>query len=141
YNTNSIFIQVLANKLENIQTIKNKIIEFKFNSGRYEDLKMIVATVRDKFDVFNYQSIVGRYKIRTLIKPFNTTLQNLIYRQGVNNLIEISQCQKRELYSDNPSSKDIISKLIFKVPGPNNKLKNLDKVLRKANKQLVTCSI
>jgi hypothetical protein len=136
YNTNSIFIQVLSNKLGDVESIKNKIIEFEFDDGRFEDIGMLIAIIRDKFHIFDYQSVAGRYKIRTLKKPFNTLPQVLMGREKVQSVIQINRCLKKELYEERRQNDEVVSKIVFKIPESNSRLKNLNKVLRNANKQL-----
>lgn len=137
YNSNQMFSQMLVKKLEGVVSIRNKIIQIEFESGRLEDLKTIVAYIRDNFDVIDYRSILGRYKIRTLSKlPFNTPVQTLFKREGINQVFCIAKCDKKELYMDIPPSGVVMTKLLFKMPGPINELHNLNGVLKKANTQL-----
>ena len=137
YNTNSIFSQVLANKLGDVTSIQNKIIQIEFEDGRLEDVKIIVATIRDKFDVYNYKSILGRYKVRTLKKlPFNTPPQCLMNRNGISAVFEIGKRKESELYLDSAPSHIDKTKLLIKMPDPVSELHNLNGVLKKANSQL-----
>lgn len=136
YITNSAFAQVLVNKLGDIPSIKNKIIEIEFETGRLEDINTIVTIVRDKFDIFNYQSIMGRYKVRTLKIPFNTPIQNLINREGINMMVQVNECKKSEIYLDKAPSNVVKAKILIKMPEQSHILHNLNSVLKKANKQL-----
>lgn len=137
YNTNMAFLQVLANKLGDIPSVQNKIIQIEFENGRLEDIKVIAAIIRDKFDVFDYQSILGRYKVRTLKKvPFSTPVQYLINREGINQVFQINERKKNELYLDEAPSNIVKTKILIKMPDQVCELQNLNGVLKKANKQL-----
>ncbi|MEA4900702.1 hypothetical protein [Desulfitobacterium sp.] len=141
YNNNSVFSQILANKLGDIPSVQNKIIQIEFENGRLEDIKTIVAIVRDKFDIFNYQSILGRYKIRTLKLPIDTPPQYLINREGINQIFQVNERRKSELYLDKAPSDVVKTKILIKMPEQVFKLHNLNGVLKKANAQLSTGGI
>ena len=137
YSTNSIFTQVLASKLRGIASVKNKVLQVEFEDGRFEDIKTIIAIIRDKFDVYNYQSILGRYKVRVLKKiPFNIPSHYLMNIKDATAVFQIGTVNETELYLDNASSNTVITKLVVKMPDSINKLNNLEGVLKKANSQL-----
>lgn len=137
YNTNMVFLQALVKNLEDIPSVRNKIIQIEFESGRLEDIKTIVAVIRDKFDIFDYQSILGKYKVRTLKKvPFITSPQVLINREGINQVFQINEIKKGELYINDAPSKVVKTKILIKMPEEIHKLNNLNCVLKKANTQL-----
>jgi len=142
YDTNLIFVNVLINKLQNVETLKNKIVEIEFEFGRLEDINTIVSVIEDKFDVFDYQSILGRYKVKTLKNiPFSTPPQILINRQGINHLFQISEVNKNEIYIDNAPSNVVKAKILVKIPEAKKNINNINNVLKKANQQLVSGGI
>lgn len=137
YNANMVFSQVLANKLGDVPSIQNKIIQIEFVEGRLEDINVIVANIGNKFDVFDYQSILGRYKVRKLNKvPFNTPIQHLINRDGVNQVFQINERSRNELYLNEAPCNKVKSKILIKMPGQICELHNLNSVIKKANNQL-----
>jgi len=132
-----VFSQVLANRLGDALTVYKKIMQIEFTEGHLEDIKDIVATVRNIFDVQDYRSILGRYKVRALKKvPFETPIPLLLNRQGINQAFEIRECDRRELYMDNAPSSVTKTKILIKMPDPIHQLHNLNGVLKKANMQL-----
>jgi hypothetical protein len=137
YNTNFIFLQILVNKIKNLESIQNQIIQIEFESGRLEDINTIVTYFKDQFDSCNCQSILGRYKVQTFKKlPFDIPADQFMKQTGVTQMFLINEVLKKELHLKNSPNKVVKSKLLIKMPEAVYKLKNLNVVLKKANSQL-----
>jgi hypothetical protein len=138
YKTNGVFAHVLVERLGDVESIQNKIIQVECLSARLEDIKEIVHTIRTKLDVSDYVSILGKYRVRVLTKlPFSTPVQNLINRDAVYQVFIIKEVKKEDFYKTNSPSEAVKAKVLFKMPEPLYELRNLDTVLKKANSQLL----
>lgn len=63
YTSGTGFAKLLA-KPADAASVENKIIQIEFGHGKLEGIKTIVA-IRNKSEVYHYQSILGGYKVRT----------------------------------------------------------------------------
>lgn len=137
YNANGIFAHVLAGRLGDVDSIQNKIVQVECLSARLEDIKTIVETIRNKFDIFDYVTILGKYKVRVLTKlPFNTPTRNLINREGIYLVFIIKDVNREDINKLRTPGEIIRTKLLFRMPEQKYDLRNIDLVLKKANSQL-----
>ena len=137
HDKNMIFTQVLANRLGEVQRIENQVLEIEFVDARLEDIRAIVSGIRNLPSTKNSIEILGRYKIEFLpTHLFKFSPQELLNRPDIESVMLITKCPKKDLYSVNRVNDTEIAKLLFKMPGSNTNIKNLNAVLKKANSQL-----
>lgn len=137
YYRNMIFAQVLTKRLGEVQRIENQVLEIEFVDGRLEDIRSIVSGIRNLPSTQNSIEILGRYKIKFLpSRLFQFSPQELVDRPDIESIMVITKCPKKELYTVNRVNATEIAKLLFKMPGLNTCIKNLNAVLKKANSQL-----
>ncbi len=137
YKTNSTFAHLLSQKLGDVDSVQRKIILVEFENSRLEDIKTLVSDIRENLDIFDYRSIMGRYKIRVLRKvPFDTPGNILLSMEGVNQVLNITDLKKSELYLEHAPSSVARVKFLFRMPEQIRVVSNLNSVLKKANSQL-----
>lgn len=137
FRTNSIFAHLLTQKLGDVESVQGKIVLVEFTSARLEDIKPLVSDIRENLDIFDYRSILGRYRIRVLRKvPFNTPGDILLGIEGVNQVFCITDCKKSELYLERAPSSVARAKILFRMPDQVREVSNLNSVLKKAHSQL-----
>ena len=136
YNTNQIFAQSLINSLSDVEVIQGKAIEISYENARYQDIRKITKIVRDKFDIFDYQSIDGRYKVRSSLKYFEKDISNILDNDEIRFISDAKSVQKKDLYKKETKG-DFKCRFILKFPLENKRLSNLENLLKKANKQLI----
>lgn len=137
YNSNMVFAQVLANRIGDVSSIRNRVIEIEFDKGFLEDIKTITAEIQ-KISFDNpCLSILDRYTI-TLRNdvPFETSPPDLLQLPDVDQVFVTDECLKKELYLDNAPSRVPKTKILIKMPAPIQELRNINGVLKKANLQL-----
>lgn len=137
YNSNMVFSQVLANRLGDVSSIKNKVVEVEFDTGYLEDVKTIVAEVQKMPLESTCLKVLGRYtiKLRNDI-PFETSPVDLFSTPDVDQVYVIDECSKKELYSNRIQPRSPKTKIIIKMPPPTQELRNINGILKKANSQL-----
>ena len=137
HDSNMIFAQILTKRLEDEQCIENKVLEFEFVDGRLEDIRSIISSIRNLPSNRSVIEVLGRYTIRFLpTHLFRSPLQELLDRPGIESVMIIRKCPRKDLFDTDTVNAEEKAKLLFKMTGSNVGIKNLNGVLKKANSQL-----
>ncbi|SFC52673.1 hypothetical protein [Bacillus sp. UNCCL81] len=135
FKRNQIFTQLLIDKLSKLKVLEGKAILIEFEVSRYEDISLICKEVESKFNVFDYISVDGKYKIRSKDRYLKIPIQKILENNTVNSVLESREVSKKDLFNDDIGGK-LKTRYIIKFPEQNYELKNIKSVLKKANKQL-----
>ena len=135
-NANNLFIHAITTKFENVKELRKKVIQITFERGYFEDIKRIISDIRMKLGKNKQVKILGRYKVKELKKSINASPIEFLRDESVRSVTVIKSILERELYKKINTYEETIGILVFKFPEPEKKLKNVNKVLSIANKQL-----
>lgn len=136
FNKNDIFSHMLCNEVGKIKELYGKTIEFEYEEGCYEDIKTIVQEIKSKLLINNSVNTINKYRIEIKSDYSNMSPEQILNLNGVQRFYLASQQRKSDLYNmDIPNINNSI-RIIIKFPKEVRNIKNIDSLIKTANKQL-----
>lgn len=136
FNKNDIFSHMLCNEVGNIKELYGQTIEFEYEDGNYEDIKIIVKDIKDKLLINKSINIINKYRIEIKPECSNMNPEQILNLDGVQRFCLASQQRKSELYNAGIPNKNNSIRIIIKFPKEVRNLKNISALIKTANKQL-----